>query len=309
MWVTNSSVGGNGVLEEFNAEIHTFRLAVVMLRDKSSLSLGYPGAVLIWVELAWVITSAGGKPVTFLWYSDVYLKSAQKWMTHWVSVWRSRFYCLHIQLVLCKKLESNPVCTGLSALGNLGSGVAESCAISAGQTSGEKRAYLLSLFALLLQDIWHEESIVIQVHPQWQIHSLPALCSEKSHFKLWSDVSKHSVAPLVIFSRDSQQCRSWCLPCKPGESSPARLCCAKQELLLIQPKDLFSESSCGFCSITGAWRNVFQSYALKLMLSNKPVLFRVYFSVHWVGSSVDAGSRKVNISVFGLLWSIKGTWV
>lgn len=37
-------MGGNGVLEEFNAEIHTFRLAVVMLRDKSSLSLGYPGA-------------------------------------------------------------------------------------------------------------------------------------------------------------------------------------------------------------------------------------------------------------------------
>lgn len=51
----------------------------------------------------------------------------------------------------------------------------------------------------------------------------------------------------------------------------------------------------------------FQSYALKLALSNKPVLFRVYFSIRWVGSRVNAGSRKVNISVFGLLWSTKGT--
>jgi len=60
-------VGGNGVLEEFDAEIHAFRLAVVMLRDKSSLSLGYPGAVpLTWAELVWVATSAGGKLVTLL---------------------------------------------------------------------------------------------------------------------------------------------------------------------------------------------------------------------------------------------------
>jgi len=55
-----------------------------------------------------------------------------------------------MRLVLCKKLESNLVHTGLRALGDLGSGVTESCAISVGQTSERKRAYLLSLFALLL---------------------------------------------------------------------------------------------------------------------------------------------------------------
>jgi len=31
-------VGGNGVLEAFLAEIHAFRLAVVVLRDKSTFS-------------------------------------------------------------------------------------------------------------------------------------------------------------------------------------------------------------------------------------------------------------------------------
>lgn len=44
------------------------RLLVVMLRGKGSLFLGYPGAVLlIQAELAWVISSAGGKPILFLW--------------------------------------------------------------------------------------------------------------------------------------------------------------------------------------------------------------------------------------------------
>lgn len=52
-----------------------------------------------------------------------------------------------MRLVLCKKLETNLVYTGLRALGNLGSGVVESCAISVGQTSDKKRTYLVSLFA------------------------------------------------------------------------------------------------------------------------------------------------------------------
>lgn len=57
-----------------------------------------------------------------------------------------------MQLVLCKKLESNLVYAGLRALGNLRSGVAESCAVSVGQTLDKKRVYLLFLFALLLLD-------------------------------------------------------------------------------------------------------------------------------------------------------------
>lgn len=39
----------------------------------------------------------------------------------------------------------------------------------------------------------------------------------------------------------------------------------------------------------------------------EPVLFRACLSVHWFGSSVDAGSRMVSISVLGLLWSINDT--
>lgn len=41
--------------------------------------------------------------------------------------------------------------------------------------------------------------------------------------------------------------------------------------------------------------NYFQSYTLKCTLSNTSVLFRACFSVHWIGSSVEPGSRKVNI--------------
>lgn len=126
---------------------------------------------------------------------------------------------------------------------------------------------------------------------------------EESPFDPWSNVSKHNTSPSVSSRRDLQKC--WCLPCQPQELSPARLRCAKRELLLIQPMDSFSESSCGFCFITGTWKNIFHSYTLKLTLSNRPVLCRIYFSIHGVGSRADAGSRKVNISVLGLLWSIK----
>lgn len=61
-------MGGNGALEEFRAEIQAFGLAVVMLREKRCLSLGYAGTVpLMGAELVWVITSAGGKPARLLW--------------------------------------------------------------------------------------------------------------------------------------------------------------------------------------------------------------------------------------------------
>lgn len=54
-----------------------------------------------------------------------------------------------MQLVLYKKLNSNLVYIGLKVLRNLESGVAGNGAVSVGQTSDKKRAYLLSLFALL----------------------------------------------------------------------------------------------------------------------------------------------------------------
>lgn len=145
MWVTKSRMGGNGVLQESNAETHAFRLPVVMLRDKGSLFLGYPGAVpLLWAELVWAMSNAG-KPVLFLWQWCTRENSAEM-MTHrsmcvctcgWFCVrnWRAAWFILGW---VCEE-----IC-----------GVAESCAFSTGQTSDKKRVCLLSLFALFLQDIW-----------------------------------------------------------------------------------------------------------------------------------------------------------
>lgn len=121
MWVTKSRMGGNGVLQEFNAETHAFRLPTVMPRDKGSLFLGYPGAVLlIWAELVWVISSAGGNQPCSC-GSDVQLKTAQKWWLtgQCVTLWSWLF--AH-WLVLCKRPKSSLVYTGLSVWGNLWSG-------------------------------------------------------------------------------------------------------------------------------------------------------------------------------------------
>lgn len=208
-------------------------------------------------------------------------------------------------LVLCKKLESNLFYTGLRVLGVLQRGVAETVQFQWGKHQTRKG------------HIYHPSSLASAGYRALgeRHRSGPPTVTDpftpstkKSYFKLWSEVSKHNAVPPVVFSREWQTCRSWCLLCKPGDSSAARLWCAKRELLLIQPRDLFWESSCGFCFITDTQKNVFQSCALKWVLSNT-VLFRVCFSFHWVGSRVDVGSRKVNILVFGLLWSFKATWV
>lgn len=122
------------------------RLLAVTLRGKGSLFLGYPGAVLlIQAELVWVMSSAGGKPVLFLWQWCTPGNSAEV-MTHrsvrdlefalctsgWFCVrnWRATWF---IGSWVCEE-----IC-----------GVAESCAFSTGQTSDEKRACLLSLFPCL----------------------------------------------------------------------------------------------------------------------------------------------------------------
>lgn len=140
----------DGVLQEFNAETYAFRISIVMLRDKVSLFLVNPGAVLlVWAELVWVTSSAGGNQ-SFSCGSDGHLKTEQKWwltaqcvtlcsllFAHWFCVrdWRATWF---IPGGVCEE-----IC-----------GVAGSCTFSAGQTSDKKRACLLSLFALPLQDVW-----------------------------------------------------------------------------------------------------------------------------------------------------------
>lgn len=75
--------------------------------------------------------------------SDAHLKLVWVWMTHWACVRRAGLECVDMHLVLCEKLESKPVCTGLRALGNLGSGVAESYAVAVGQTRARLPSILL----------------------------------------------------------------------------------------------------------------------------------------------------------------------
>lgn len=157
---------------------------------------------------------------------------------------------LHKWLALCKKLKNNLVYRELSVWGNLWSGW-ELCIFNWANIRREKSMFAVPL-SLPLQHVWVRRAWIF---PQWQMHSRPALCSDKSHFKLWSDVSKHSGAPPHTFARNSQKCRPWSLLCK---ASPARLCCAIWELLL-QPKHLFSESSWEFCFFTESWKITFSA--------------------------------------------------
>lgn len=111
----------DGVLQEFNAETHAFRISIVMLRDKVSLFLVYPGVVLlIWAELVWVTSSAGGNQ-SFSCGSDGHLKTEQKWWLTAQCVTLCNLLFAH-WLVLCKRKKSNLVYTWWSVWGNLWSG-------------------------------------------------------------------------------------------------------------------------------------------------------------------------------------------
>lgn len=60
-------MGGNGVLQEFNVETHASRLPVVMLRDEGSFSWIPKCSATDLSRVSLAISSAGGKPVLFLW--------------------------------------------------------------------------------------------------------------------------------------------------------------------------------------------------------------------------------------------------
>lgn len=244
MWVTNSSIGGSSVLQEFNAETHAFRLPALMMRDKGSLFLAYPGAVpLIWAELVWVVSSAGGKPVLFPWQWCPPESSAEM-MTR-VSMWCSGVYCLHMCLVLCKKLKSNLVYTGLSVWGNLWSGW-ELCVFNWANVRQEKSMFAVPLcfaFAgyLTLGDHGHSHSD-ISIHAQ---HC--ALTRAISSFGVMSlSTMGFHPAPLVGIHRSAG----------PG------VCCAN----LHQPGCGVQNESCCWCSPKTCFQRAHVNSALLLAL-------------------------------------------